>query len=486
MNLHFISFIIGWILNFQGIFLLVPSLVALYYRETSGFAFVITAVICLVTGFLLTRKKPANKAFYAKEGFISVAACWIALSITGALPFVFSGEIPSIVDALFETVSGFTTTGASILNDVEAMSKCCIFWRSFTHWLGGMGVLVFVLCVLPLAGGDNMHIMKAESPGPSVNKLVPRVRDTAMILYGIYIVLTIIEGILLLIFGMSGFDAITTSLATAGTGGFGIKHDSMGSYSVAIQNIVAVFMMIFGVNFSIYFLILVRKPKQILKSDELRAYLGIVVLATVAIGINSREYFASIWSAFQQAFFQVTSIMTTTGFATTDFNLWPSFSKTILVLLMFTGACAGSTSGGIKVSRIVIMFKDIKNEIASFIHPRSVQTLRMDDKKVSNEVVRTVKTFFMLYLVIFATSLLLISFENFSFETNFTAVSATLNNVGPGLDGVGPMESFAKFNPFSKIILIFDMLAGRLELFPMLILFSPGIWRGSRKRIFSK
>lgn len=484
MNFRFISYIVGWILNFQGIFLLIPSFVSLYYGEDSGLAYVITSIICLVIGIALTFRKPVNKAFYAKDGFISVALCWIVLSITGALPFVFNGEIPSIVDAMFETISGFTTTGATILSDVEALSKCNLFWRSFTHWIGGMGVLVFVLCILPLAGGDNMHLMKAESPGPSVNKLVPRVRDTALILYGIYIVLTIIEVVLLLISGMTVFDALTTSFGTAGTGGFGIKNNSMAGYSMTIQNIVGVFMMLFGVNFSIYFLFLVRKPKQILKSEELRVYVGIIAISTIIIGINIRGSFPSIWVALQQAFFQVSSIITTTGFATVDFNLWPSLSKGVLILLMFVGACAGSTGGGIKVSRLVILWKDIKNEIASFIHPRSVRTIRIEGKKVNNEIVNSVKTYISLYLVIYISSVLLISFENFSFETNFTAVAATLNNVGPGLDGVGPMENFAKYSSFSKCILMFDMLAGRLELIPMVILFNPSVWKIRGKRLF--
>lgn len=483
MNLRFISYIVGWILNFQGAFLLIPSIVSIYYGEKSGWAFVISSAICLLFGILLTVRKPADKSFYAKEGFVSVAACWVALSITGALPFVISGEIPSIVDAMFETVSGFTTTGATILTDVEALSKCNLFWRSFTHWIGGMGVLVFVLCILPLAGGDNMHLMKAESPGPSVTKLVPRVKDTALILYGIYGALTVIEIILLLISGMSVFDAVTTSFGTAGTGGFGIKNTSMAEYSVTIQTIVGIFMMLFGVNFSIYFLLIVRKPKQALLNEELRTYLGIIAVSTIVIGINIKDSFPSIWSAFQQAFFQVSSVITTTGFSTVDFNMWPSLSKTILILLMFIGACAGSTGGGIKVSRIVIMWKDIKNEIASFIHPRSVHTISMEGKRVSNDIVRSVKTYILLYVVIFTGSVLLISFENYSFETNFTAVAATFNNIGPGLDGVGPMENFGKYNPFSKIVMIFDMLAGRLELIPMIILFSPSVWKNNKKRL---
>ena len=477
MNYRFIAYIMGWILNIQGVFLLVPSLVALYYKEESGFAFLIAAGISLALGALATVKKPKNKSFYAKDGFVSVALGWVVLSISGALPFIISREIPSVFDALFETISGYTTTGATILTDVEALSKSLLFWRSFTHWIGGMGILVFVLCILPLAGGNNMYLMRAESPGPSVGKLVPRVRSTAVILYGIYTALTALECVLLLIGGMGFFDAVCTSFATAGTGGFGIRNSSIAEYNVFLQNVIAVFMVIFGVNFSVYFLILVRKPKQVLKSEELRTYLGVVLASTVLIGFNVRDSFSSIWEALQQAFFQVSSIITTTGFATTDFNLWPTFSKCILVMIMFIGACAGSTGGGIKVSRIVIAYKNIKNGIENFVHPKSVRIIRMEGKKVSNEVVRSVNTYIVLYFAVFVASVLLISLENFSFETSFTSVAATLNNIGPGLDGVGPMENFAKFNPFSKCVFMFDMLAGRLELIPMVILFSPWIWR---------
>lgn len=482
MNFEFIRYIVGWILNFQGIFLLVPCIVSIIYNEKSGFAFVIAAVISFALGVLCTRKKPENKSFYAKEGFISVALGWIVFSISGALPFIISGEIPNIYDALFETISGYTTTGATILSDVEALSKCMLFWRSFTHWIGGMGVLVFVLCILPLAGGNNMHLMRAESPGPSVGKLVPRVRSTAMILYKIYTVLTVIECVLLLFGGMSLFDAITTSFGTAGTGGFGIRNTSMADYSMYIQNVVAVFMVLFGVNFIIYFLLLIRKPMEVLKSEELRTYFGIILISTLVIGVNIRDSFSSIWVAIQQAFFQVSSIITTTGFSTIDYNYWPEFSKFILVLLMFVGACAGSTGGGIKVSRIIIAWKNLKNEISSFVHPKRVQVIRVEGKKVGNEVVQSINVYLVLYLLVFVASVLLISIENRSFETNFTSVAATLNNVGPGLDGVGPMENFGKFNSFSKCVFMFDMLAGRLELIPMIILFSPWVWRTNKSK----
>lgn len=480
MNFGFITYIIGWILNFQGLFLLVPCIVSMAYNEKSGFAFVISSLISLTVGMLFTRKKPTNKSFYAKEGFITVALGWIALSVSGALPFLISGEIPNVFNALFESISGYTTTGATILSDVESLSKGILFWRSFTHWIGGMGVLVFVLCILPLADGNNMHLMRAESPGPSVGKLVPKMRSTAMILYGIYAALTVVEGILLLFGGMSLFDAVTTSLATAGTGGFGIKNNSMADYSMYIQNVVAVFMFIFGVNFNIYFLMLVRKPKEILQSEELKTYLGIVLVATVVIALNISGSLSSIWVALQQAFFQVTAIITTTGFSTVDFNHWPELSKFILVGLMFMGGCAGSTSGGIKISRIIIAWKNLKNEISSFVHPKRVQVIRLEGRKVGNDVVKSVNAYFVLYALLFIGSMFLICIENGSFETNFTAIAATLNNVGPGLAGVGPMENFGGFSPLSKCVFMFGMLAGRLELIPMIILFSPWVWKNKR------
>ena len=480
MNFGFITYIIGWILNFQGVFLLVPCIVAMIYNEKSGIAFLLSSFISFAIGALFVRKKPKNSSFYAKEGFISVALGWIVLSVSGALPFLISGEIPDIFNALFESISGYTTTGATILSDVESLSKCMLFWRSFTHWVGGMGVLVFVLCILPLADGNNMHLMRAESPGPSVGKLVPKVRSTATILYGIYTALTVIECILLLFGKMSLFDAITTSMATAGTGGFGIKNDSMASYSMYIQNVVAIFMFIFGVNFNIYFLLLVRKPKEVLQSEELRTYLAIVLISTLIIGFNISSSFESIGTSIQQAFFQVSSIITTTGFSTVDFNHWPELSKFILIGLMFIGACAGSTCGGIKISRIIIAWKNLKNEISSFVHPKRVQIIRLEGRKVGNDVVKSVNVYFVLYFLIFIASVFLISIENRSFETNFTSVIATLNNIGPGLDGVGPMENFGGFNPLSKCVFMFGMLAGRLELIPMIILFSPWVWKKSR------
>lgn len=482
MNFGFITYITGFILKFQAWFLLIPCIVAVLYNEKSGFAFLISALISFIIGILCTIKKPKSRSFYAKEGFVSVAISWIVLSISGALPFIISGEIPNIFNALFETVSGYTTTGATILSDVEALSKCMLFWRSFTHWIGGMGVLLFVLCILPLAEGNNMHLMRAESAGPSVGKLVPKMKSTAMILYGIYASLTMLQCILLLLGKIDLFDAITISLGTAGTGGFGTKNTSIAEYSTYIQNVVAVFMLIFGVNFNLYFLLLIRKPKEVLKSEELKTYLGIILVATLIIGIDMSNSFKSIYESMQQAFFQVTAIISTTGYSTVDFNLWSSLSKFVLLCIMFIGGCAGSTSGGIKVSRILIAFKNLNNEIYSFIHPKRVQSIKLEGKKVVNDIVKSVNVYFVLYALIFVVSLFLISIENGSFETNFTAVLTTLGNVGPGFDGVGPMSNFGHFSWFSKCIFIFDMLAGRLELIPMIILFSPWTWKNNHRK----
>ena len=477
MNYSMISYILGWIFNFEAAFMILPGITAIIYREKNGLAFLITMLICLTIGIPLTRRKRKSKVFHAKEGAVTVALSWLVLSIAGALPFIISGSIPHPIDAIFETVSGFTTTGASILNNVEALSHCMLIWRSFTHWIGGMGVLVFILCLLPLTGGYHMNLMKAESPGPSVSKLVPKVQSTAKILYTIYIILTIVEIIFLLIGKMPLFDTLCLSFGTAGTGGFGIKNDSIASYSTYNQVVITVFMILFGINFNAYYLLLTKKVMQAAKNEEVRYYLGIIGLAIVAIAINTREMFTSFGRAFQQAAFQVGSIITTTGYATTDFNVWPVFSKTILVIHMFVGACAGSTGGGIKVSRIVIAVKTIRKELNGYIHPKSVKKLTFEHKPVDHDVIRSINVYFMTYAVIFIVSLLLVSVENYDFTTNFTAVAATFNNIGPGLSLVGPTCNFGFFNNFSKYVLMFDMLAGRLELFPLLILFHPSIWK---------
>lgn len=477
MNYSIILFIIGWIFKFQAAFMVLPGIAAIIYHERSGFALLVTMAVCLLIGIPLTRKKPGNKVFYTKEGFITVALSWIVLSITGALPFIISRCIPHPIDAIFETVSGFTTTGASILTDVEALPHCMLLWRSFTHWIGGMGVLVFLLCLLPLTGGYHMNLMRAESPGPSVSKLVPKVQSTAKILYAIYLGLTIVEILFLLVGGMPLFDTLCTAFGTAGTGGFGVRNSSIGGYSVYLQAVVTVFMILFGVNFSIYYLVLTKKFVQALKIEELRYYLGIIFVSILVITFNIRDMFSGIGMAFHHAAFQVGSIITTTGFATTDFNQWPELSRTILVVLMFIGACAGSTGGGIKVSRFLILFKSLRKELHLYLHPNAVKKIKMDGKAIPHEVVRSTNIFMSAYVVIFAISVLIISLNNFDLITNFTAVAATLNNIGPGLELVGPTGNFSLFSYGSKLILIFDMLAGRLEIFPLLLLFVRDSWK---------
>lgn len=477
MNYSIIVYIIGYVLKIEGLFLLLPCLTALIYQEPSGFAFLISAAICLFLGIIATYKKPQNNVFYGKEGFVTVSLCWVVLSIFGALPFLLNKEIPSIPDALFETISGFTTTGSTILTDIEALSKCSLLWRSFTHWIGGMGILVFVLAILPIAGGGSqMYLMRAESPGPSVSKLVPRVKHTAMILYGIYIVITIIEIILLLIGGMPFFDALTSAFGTAGTGGFGIKNDSFASYPIFCQGVVTVFMILFGVNFNVYYLFLCRKHKQALQSEELRMYLAVILVSSLFIAFNIRHLFPG-FQALHQAFFQVGSIITTTGFATADFNTWPELSKMILIFLMFFGACAGSTGGGIKISRILILMKSIKKELFFIVHPRSVKKIRMDGQVIEHDILRSINVFMATYFIIIMLSILLISLENKDTVTTVTSVITTLNNIGPGLELVGPIGNFSSFSALSKFVFMFDMLAGRLEIFPMLILFMPGTWK---------
>lgn len=477
MNYAMIAYVIGWILNCEGFLMLLPCLTAVIYQETAGFSFAAAMALCFLFGVPLTVRKPKNMVFYTKEGFVSVSLSWIVLSVMGSLPFLFSGSITNPVDALFETVSGFTTTGASILSDVEALPRCILFWRSFTHWIGGMGVLVFILSLLPLTGGYHMNLMKAESPGPSVEKLVPKIQSTAKILYSIYVAMTILEVLLLLAGNMPLFDALTTTFGTAGTGGFGIKNDSMASYSPYLQNVVTVFMILFGINFNFYFLLLMRKPKKTMKNEEVRCYLAIIAITISIITFNIRGLYPSIMEAFQQAAFQVGSIITTTGFATTDFNTWPQVSRTILVMLMFVGACAGSTGGGIKVSRFVILLKTVNKELHLFLHPKGVRKISMDGKVVEHEVVRSINVFMTAYVLVFAFSILLVGFDNHDLITNFTAVAATLNNIGPGLELVGPSQNFGLFSDPAKCVLIFDMLAGRLELFPLLLLFVKDTWK---------
>ena len=477
MNFRIIAYIVGWVCNFQAIFMVLPCITALVYQEHEFFAFLISMILCLIVGIPLTACKPKNKVFYTKDGCVAVALSWLALCIFGSVPFVLSGSIPHPIDAFFETVSGFTTTGSSILTDVEVLPHCILMWRSFTHWIGGMGVLVFLLSLLPLAGGYHMNLMKAESPGPSVSKLVPKVQQTAKILYSIYIGMTFLQIVLLLIGNIPLFDTLCIAFGTAGTGGFGIKNDSMGSYSTYCQIVTTIFMILFGVNFSAYYLILTKKIRQALKFEEVRYYFGIIAVAILVIGLNTMHLFQNLGVSIQQAAFQVGSIITTTGFSSADFNQWPALSKTILVLLMFVGACAGSTGGGIKVSRILILCKAARKEFQLYLHPNAVKKIKMDQKTITHDILRSTNIYLTLYLLIFAVSVLLISLDNFDMTTNFTAVTATLNNIGPGLEIVGPMGNFSSFSYFSKCVLIFDMLAGRLEIFPLLLLFFKGTWK---------
>ena len=479
MNMKSISYILGWILRLEGVFMALPLGTAILYGEQQGWAFALVMVLCLALGQLLTHRKPHNPSFYAREGFVTTALGWMVMSLFGCLPFMLTGEIPHFVDALFETVSGFTTTGASILSDVEAMSHCSLMWRSFTHGIGGMGVLVFLLAVLPMVGGSNMHLMKAESPGPSVGKLVPKVRFTAQILYLLYIVLTVLEFILLLLGRMSVFEALCTAFGTAGTGGFGVRNDSIAGYSPYIQWVVTVFMILFGVNFNVYFFIYIRKLRDAARCEEMRWYLGIIAAATLLICANAYDMALTLEHNLRNAAFQVASIITTTGFATVNFDLWPEFSRTILVMLMFCGACAGSTGGGLKVSRFVIAAKSLGAYIGSFLHPRAVRKVKFEDKDVEPETLRAILVYFIAVVFIFAVSLLLVSLDNFDQTTNFTAVAATFNNIGPGLNAVGPTCNFAGFSAFSKCVMIFDMLAGRLEIFPLLMLLYPPLWKES-------
>ncbi len=478
MNFGMVRYIIGWILQFEAVFLLLPGMVGIAYQELyAALVFFLMALVCVIIGYLLRRWKPANFELYTREGFVSVALSWLVMSIFGAVPFVATGDIPSYVDALFETISGFTTTGASVLPQVEGMTYSCLFWRSFTHWIGGMGVFVFIMAILPLMGGSTINLMRAESPGPSVSKLVPRVKDTARILYGLYFGISMLEVIVLCLCGMPLFDSLTTTFGTVGTGGFGIKNDSLTGYSPVIQDVVTLFMVLSGVNYVVYFCILKKKFKDIFSIEEVRWYFLIILASVGLIVWNIRPLYTSMEETVRHAFFQVGSIITTTGFSTVDFNKWPEFSKTILVILMFVGACAGSTGGGIKVSHLVILTKAVKKEISMMIHPRMVKKIKMDGRNLPHETLRSTNVFIFIYCLVLFGSVFLIALNEYDFTTNLTAVVATLNNIGPGLELVGPTQNFSIFNNFSKFVLMFDMLAGRLELLPMLIILSPSCWK---------
>ncbi len=476
MNYRMIKNTLGWLLMFEAGFFLVPIITAAAYREKEILWFALSMAICAAVAALLLIGKPKSSTLYAREGFVIVALSWILLSLFGCLPFIFTRSIPSFIDALFETVSGFTTTGASILPAVEHLPRSVLMWRSFTHWVGGMGVLVFIMAFLPLGGAKNMHIMRAESPGPSVSKLVPRVRTTALILYSIYLILTLLQFILLLCGGMSVFEALNTAFATAGTGGFGVKNDSLGSYSPYIQIVVTVFMLLFSLNFSAYYLAFKGRLRDAFNS-EIRVFLCVVAVTIALIAFNVRDMFATVGETLRHSAFTVASIISTTGFSTVDFDLWPQISRVLLLMIMFVGACAGSTGGGIKVSRLIILFKGMRKEMKNLLHPRRVNKITMDGRAVELEVVRTVNSYIVFYILIFAASVLVVSLDNFDLVTGFSAVSATINNIGPGLSLVGPTQNYGFLSVTSKLVLIFDMLAGRLELFPMLLLFAPSTWK---------
>ncbi len=478
MNRAMIKYSLGKMLQIESILLLLPFAIALYYNDLGKIPFLLSIIISFLIGSLLSYKKPTNQVIYAKEGFALVALAWLALSLFGALPFYFSQEIPNYFDAFFETVSGFTTTGASILNAVEDLSLSLIFWRSFTHWVGGMGVLVFALAIIPLAENRSMHLMRAEVPGPSAGKILPKMKDTAKILYLIYFGLTLIEVLLLKLGGMSFFDSLVHSFGTAGTGGFSSRNLSIGYYQSAyFEWVIGIFMVLFGINFNLYFYLLTRKFKPIFKNEELKLYLLVIGLATLAITINILPVINQLFPSVRTAFFQVASIITTTGYSSLDFNLWPAFSKVILILLMFIGASAGSTGGGIKVSRFIIFGRLIKKEIKRLIHPRSIEAIKLEDKTLSEENLSGVSSYMLVYMAIFVVSLLLIALERVDFETNFTSVATCLNNVGPGFGLVGPMNNFGFYSNFSKVLLSFNMLLGRLEIFPILLIFVPGFWK---------
>ena len=477
MNYKRILYVLGTVLALTGIFMLLPLVVGLIYHEYyPTLMLALSAFICIAVGLPLTRLKARSSMFTIKDGYVTVALCWIVMSAAGALPFVFSGEIPNYLDALFEIVSGFTTTGASILTDVEAMSHCLLFWRSFSHWIGGMGVLVFILTLLPMAdNGSSFSLMQAESPGPVVSKLVPRLRASARSLYGIYLGISVLELILQAIGGMPLFDNLCLTFGSMGTGGFGVLNDSVAGYSPYLQWVIIIFMLLAGTNFGVYFLLLCRQGRAVLRMEEVRWYYAIVAGATLFISLDLLNY--GQFNSVREVLFQVASIITTTGYSTTDFALWPSFSKGILMLLMMLGACAGSTGGGMKVSRLVIYLKTGAQELRRLVRPREVRTIRMDGKKLERAVVRGSLLFLVCYVLIFVLSLLIIQLENLDLETSFTAVAATLNNIGPGLSLVGPTANFSIMSPLSKVVLIFDMLAGRLEIFPILVLLAPQTWK---------
>ncbi|MBQ1377786.1 MAG: TrkH family potassium uptake protein [Lachnospiraceae bacterium] len=482
MNLSMIIYLLGCLMEIEAGLMLFPALIGLVYSESSAVYFLIVAAMEAIPGLILILRKPKNTTFFAREGFVVTALSWLLLSAIGALPFYLTRQIPSYLDALFETVSGFTTTGASILLNVEALDKCMLFWRSFSHWIGGMGVLVFMMAILPLAGagGQKLYLLRAESPGPSVDKLVPKIRDTAIWLYGIYIFLTFLCFVLLLSGGMDAFTAICMSFGAAGTGGFGVLGSSFAEYSQFCKVVCTIFMMLFGLNFNFYYLILLRKFKDALSMEEVKWYLLVYFFAVGTILINlSRTGILFRNADTIDAFFSVASVMTTTGYATSDFNLWPTYSRTILVVIMFSGACAGSTGGGIKISRFIICIKSVGKELKRMIQPRTVKRVQLDKQSVEHATVMNTLAYIVIYLMIYLVSLLIVATDGFDTTTTFTSVAATFNNIGPGLELVGPIGNYAGFSWLSKLVLIFDMLAGRLEIYPMIFLMLPSTWKRS-------
>ncbi|RHG03955.1 TrkH family potassium uptake protein [Dorea longicatena] len=478
MNTKIVRYILCRMLGVEAALLLVPVLVAVIYQEKCGIVFLIPIVILCLLFWVAGRKRPEHGQIYGKEGMVIVALAWILWSLFGAMPFTLSGYIPSYVDAFFETVSGFTTTGSSIIPDVEVLPHCLLFWRSFTHWIGGMGVLVFVLVVTSLDRKNSMHLMRAEVPGPEKDKLVPKAMSTARILYGMYLTLTVIEMVFLVIGGMNLFDSMIFSFGSAGTGGFSNYADSVAHFNSAyIDGVITVFCALFGVNFALFYFMILGDFKSILKNEELRTYILLIAGATAAIMLNIHSLYPTIGKSFRYAVFQVVTVITTTGYSTADFAQWPMFSKAVLMMLTVIGACASSTGGGIKVSRLLVGMKCVKREIVQLAHPKSVGIIRIGGKKVSSDVLRTIYIYFIAYVGILIGSVVLVSLDNFDFETTFSAVLTTLGNVGPGMAQVGPMGNFAGFSPFSKLILCFDMLAGRLEIFPFLVLFTAPAWR---------
>lgn len=478
MNYKMTSFIIGKMLGVEGALLLLPAMVAFLHGEKSGVTFLMVSAVLFLIYFILGRKVPTNKTIYGKEGFVIVGFAWILWSLFGAMPFFLSGAIPNYLDAFFETVSGFTTTGSTILTNIDILPKGMLFWRSLTHWIGGMGVLVFVMMLTSLDDENSMHLMRAEVPGPEADKLVPKARNTAQILYAMYFVLTAAEVVFLLFGGMSFYDALIHAFSTAGTGGFSNRNASIAFYDSAyIDGVITIFMILFGINFNVYFLLRLKEWRTALKNEEARVYLGIILGSAVVITANILSIYGNVLHAFRYASFQVASVITTTGFCTANFDQWPELSKTILLALMVVGACAGSTGGGIKVSRLLILIKSVKQEIKRMLHPKSVTIVKLNGKKVGRDTMHGVYIYFVCYILILMVSVLVVSLNNFDFATTFSSVLTTLNNVGPGIAQAGPVENFYKFSALSKIVFCIDMLVGRLEIFPYLLLLSPDLWR---------